>query len=68
MRIFPPGAAIAALMTLLTAPLAAQDTTMQHHRVVLGLVDTVIVSGNEKTKSYVILDEMALRPGSLATQ
>jgi outer membrane protein assembly factor BamA len=68
MRIFPPGAAIAALMILLAAPLAAQDTTMQHHRVVLGLVDTVIVTGNEKTKSYVILDEMALRPGSLATQ
>ncbi|HUI09913.1 MAG TPA: POTRA domain-containing protein [Bacteroidota bacterium] len=34
---------------------------------VLGIVDTIIVSGNEKTQTYVILDEMTLRPGSQVT-
>lgn len=34
---------------------------------VFGVVDTVFVSGNEKTKNYVILDEMTIRPGSTAT-
>ncbi len=29
----------------------------------LGMLDTVMVAGNEKTKSYVILDEMTLRKG-----
>jgi outer membrane protein assembly factor BamA len=33
----------------------------------LGVVDTVIVSGNEKTEAYVILDEMSLRKGSTVT-
>ncbi len=33
----------------------------------LGIIDTIIVSGNHKTKAYVILDEMALKPGILAT-
>jgi outer membrane protein assembly factor BamA len=33
-----------------------------------GIIDTVVVSGNEKTKEYVILDEMVLRPGVEATQ
>lgn len=32
-----------------------------------GPIDTVIVSGNEKTRSYVILDEMTLVPGSRPT-
>ena len=34
---------------------------------VVGTVDTVIVTGNDKTRSYVILDEMALRPGTPIT-
>ncbi len=33
----------------------------------LGVLDTVMISGNEKTKSYVILDEMALRKGTVVT-
>ncbi|MDH4070529.1 MAG: hypothetical protein OEV30_08895 [Ignavibacteria bacterium] len=32
-----------------------------------GVVDTVVVTGNEKTKSYVILDEMVLKEGIEAT-
>jgi outer membrane protein assembly factor BamA len=34
----------------------------------LGLVDTVVVTGNEKTRSYVILDEMTLTAGSTVTE
>jgi outer membrane protein assembly factor BamA len=34
----------------------------------LGLVDTVIVTGNDKTRAYVILDEMTLTPGSVVTE
>jgi outer membrane protein assembly factor BamA len=34
----------------------------------LGTVDTVIVSGNSSTETYVILDEMTLRVGSVVTQ
>jgi len=34
---------------------------------VLGVIDTVIVGGNEKTEAYVILDEMTLRRGSPVT-
>ena len=34
---------------------------------VLGIVDTIIVGGNEKTQAYVILDEMTLRRGSPVT-
>ncbi len=33
----------------------------------LGIIDTVIIAGNEKTKSYVISDEMTLRAGDLVT-
>lgn len=33
-----------------------------------GRIDTVVVTGNEKTQEYVILDEMILRPGMDATQ
>jgi outer membrane protein assembly factor BamA len=31
------------------------------------MVDTIIVSGNERTKDYVILDEMTIKPGSPVT-
>ncbi len=33
-----------------------------------GVIDTVLITGNEKTREYVILDEMVLRRGSEATQ
>lgn len=33
----------------------------------LGIIDTVIIEGNEKTKDYVILNEMTLKPGMQAT-
>jgi outer membrane protein assembly factor BamA len=33
----------------------------------LGIVDTVMITGNEKTRSYVILDEMTLTPGSVVS-
>jgi outer membrane protein assembly factor BamA len=33
----------------------------------LGIIDTIVVAGNEKTKSYVILDEMTLRAGAVIT-
>jgi outer membrane protein assembly factor BamA len=33
----------------------------------LGVIDTVVVIGNETTREYVILDEMTLRPGSVVT-
>lgn len=52
------------LLLLLAAPaaLAAQDQDS-----VQAVIDTVIVTGNEKTRDYVILDEMTLRPGGVAT-
>jgi outer membrane protein assembly factor BamA len=31
------------------------------------IVDTIIVSGNEKTEPYVILDEMTIKPGMVAS-
>jgi len=40
---------------------------MTGYQMPLGIIDTVIVSGNEKTKAYVILDEMTLKPGEVAT-
>jgi outer membrane protein assembly factor BamA len=33
----------------------------------LGIIDTIIIAGNETTKDYVILDEMTLKPGARAT-
>ncbi|MEW6509546.1 MAG: POTRA domain-containing protein [Bacteroidota bacterium] len=49
------------------APLHSQTAPPPPGDSVLGVVDTIIVAGNEKTKTYVILDEMTLKPGSLAT-
>lgn len=58
------------LLTMLCSisihPASAQDTLLVN-KLPLGIVDTVIVSGNQKTKAYVILDEMALKPGSMVT-
>jgi len=33
----------------------------------LGIIDTIIVAGNTKTEAYVILNEMTLKPGSVAS-
>lgn len=33
----------------------------------LGVIDTIVVGGNKKTQAYVILNEMTLKPGSVAT-
>ncbi len=48
------------------APAAPRDTLRTAPQV-LGIVDTIIVAGNDRTEEYVILDEMAIRPGSLLT-
>jgi outer membrane protein assembly factor BamA len=48
-------------------PLRAQTDTLQRPAFVPFVVDTIIISGNEKTKEYVILDEMTIKPDSLAT-
>ena len=59
-------AGIAALVFLLHAGGAAQDT-VRAGPPVLGVVDTIIVGGNDKTEAYVILDEMTIKPGSTVT-
>jgi outer membrane protein assembly factor BamA len=57
------------LHLLLTASpcLFCQQTLPPAPDMPLGVVDTVLVFGNEKTESYVILDEMTIRKGSLVT-
>ena len=55
------------LGSLCTVPLLAQDMLTARRDGVLGIVDTVIVSGNEKTEEYVILDEMTLKAGTPVT-
>ena len=51
---------------LLPPPLVAQSDSLPPPSNLLGVVDTIIVSGNEKTQRYVILDEMTVKPGSIA--
>ncbi len=46
----------------------AQDPETIPPGVSYGIIDTVVVTGNEKTEAYVILDEMILRKGVEATQ
>ncbi len=61
-------ALIAALLPVLgTSLLPAQDQPIRAESIVLGIADTVIVAGNEKTKTYVILDEMSMKAGSRVT-
>jgi len=59
-------AGIAALVFFLRAEGAAQDTARTASPV-LGVVDTIMVGGNDKTEAYVILDEMTIKPGSMLT-
>ena len=56
----------ALLLIPLCANAAPQDT-LRAPSPVIGIVDTIIVAGNEKTEDYVILDEMTIKPGSLLT-
>jgi len=60
------------LLVLLSPPLIpalrAQEPEPQHSASPLGIIDTIIISGNEKTKDYVILNEMTMRQGGIATQ
>jgi outer membrane protein assembly factor BamA len=59
-----------ATLTLLLWPAAtarAADDDARNPADTLGIVDTVIVLGNEKTKTYVITDEMGLHAGSPVT-
>lgn len=59
------------LLLLLTSPFTsspAQEASWARSMdEPLGIVDTVILGGNEKTKDYVILNEMTLKPGMQAT-
>lgn len=43
------------------------DTAQPVHLITYGIIDTVLVVGNEKTKESIILREMALKPGAEAT-
>ena len=51
----------------LPAALRAQQPESLPPNTPLGIIDTVIVSGNAKTKDYVILNEMTMRQGGVAT-
>jgi len=51
-----------------TQDVVGQSQDSSASRGTFGIVDTVVVTGNRKTKDYVILDEMTLQPGSVATQ
>ncbi|MEK9137944.1 MAG: BamA/TamA family outer membrane protein [Bacteroidota bacterium] len=50
-----------------TLPSPAQTDSIRDPFTTSLVVDTIIVSGNEKTKAYVILDEMTIKPGMEAT-
>jgi len=65
-RLVRSAAIPAALLVFPRADAATQDTARAASPV-LGIVDTIIVGGNQKTKAYVILDEMTIKPGSLLT-
>lgn len=63
-----PFVLLAALLPVVgTTLLHAQDQPAPAGSVVLGIADTIIVAGNEKTKAYVILDEMSIKPGARVT-
>ena len=47
---------------------AQTPDTLRAPGISLGVVDTVIVTGNTKTETYVILNEMTLTRGSVATE
>ncbi|RPH36984.1 hypothetical protein EHM92_03620 [bacterium] len=55
------------LSTPLPAVLQAQQPDPQLANTPLGVIDTIIISGNATTKDYVILNEMTLQQGMPAT-
>jgi len=59
--------ALAALTAVLVCSSAAQQDTIPPEDGPRGMIDTIFVTGNEKTKEYVILDEMTLKPGIVLT-
>jgi outer membrane protein assembly factor BamA len=61
-----PWAAVTAGVLSAHPEATAQDTARTGGRA-LGIVDTIIVAGNDRTEDYVILDEMTIKPGSLLT-
>ncbi len=56
------------ILTPLVTPLKAQDAEDQRSIAALGVIDTILVSGNAKTKDYVILNEMTMHQGGVATR
>ena len=54
------------LVVSVTSSAQRKDSDAQSNPPV-ATIDTIVISGNEKTKDYVILDEMTLKVGSLAT-
>ncbi len=55
------------LFALFTATDALSQAVQLERNAPLGIIDTVIVAGNTKTRTYVILDEMTLHKGDTAT-
>ena len=58
---------LAATFALCHALSLAQMDSLGHSTTDSFVVDTILISGNERTKDYVILDEMTIMPGTLAT-
>jgi outer membrane protein assembly factor BamA len=58
---------LAALTAVLVCCSTAQQNTVPAAERPLGTIDTVLVIGNEKTKEYVILNEMTLKSGMVLT-
>lgn len=54
-------------LVLFVSSSLAQTDTLARQTPPPAVIDTVIIAGNEKTKDYVILNEMTLKPGSLVT-
>lgn len=50
-----------------TAHASPHPDSLAHPIDTPGIIDTIIIAGNEKTRDYVILDEMHLKPGMSAT-
>jgi len=63
LRTFAVPAAIAVLFLSGTLPASGQEEVPPLPDVSYGIIDSVLLTGNEKTEAYVILDEMELRKG-----
>ncbi|HEX9658406.1 MAG TPA: BamA/TamA family outer membrane protein [Bacteroidota bacterium] len=55
------------ILLLHTPSVAQEGDSLSSPQDAYGIIDTVIIAGNLKTKDYVILDEMTLKPGMVAT-